>query len=97
MVATRNTCHAWTVWVSASSPRVRAIDAATDWVISRIRRFGYRSAITPPTSPNRSTGRNCRATATPTAVMLPVSSRTNQSWAMRCIQSPVVATICELR
>ena len=40
IVATTNTCHACTVWVRVSSPRVSAIDAATDWVISRIRRLG---------------------------------------------------------
>ena len=78
-------------------PRVSASAAATDWVMIKIRRLGYRSAMTPPSRPNSSTGRNCSATATPTAVTLPVSSSTSQSCAMRCIHSPVVATTWELR
>ncbi len=85
------------MWVRASTPRVVASRAAVDWVMIRIVRFGYRSAITPPARPNSSTGRNCRATAMPTAVMLPVSSNTSQSCAIRCIHRPVVATTCELR
>ena len=74
-----------------------ATSAKVDCVMIRIVRLGNRSATTPPKSPNISIGRNCSATATPTAVTLPVSSSTSQSWAMRCIQSPVVATICEVR
>lgn len=58
-------------------------------------RLAKRSTITPPTRPNSSTGRNCSATATPTAATLPLISSTSQSWAIRCIHKPVVAITCD--
>ncbi|OUE10050.1 hypothetical protein CMsap09_13980 [Clavibacter michiganensis] len=58
-------------------------------------RFEQRSTMTPPRSPKRSMGANCMATVTPTAVTLPVSSSTSQSWAMRCIHPEVMAMTLE--
>ena len=63
------------------------------WVIMRMRRLGYRSAIAPPHRLNSSRGRNCRPVAMPRAVPLPwVSSSTSQSCATRCIQVPLLET-----
>ena len=52
-----------------------------------------RSAIMPPWTPSSSIGRNCIAIVMPTAAALPVSSSTSQSWAMLCIQVPVLVML----
>ncbi len=54
----------------------------------RRRRFGTRSAISPPHAPKTSIGRNCSAVVTPTASPLPVRERTNHISAIICIQLP---------
>ncbi len=52
------------------------------------RRFGTRSAISPPQAPKISIGRNCSAVVVPTARPLPVSERISQISAIICIQLP---------
>ena len=79
------------MWVSASTPRIRASAPIAAWVTIRIRRLEYRSAIIPPHRLNSSIGRNCSPVVMPSAVPLPwVSSSTSQSCATRCIQVPVL-------
>ena len=56
------------------------------------RRFGTRSAISPPQAPNSSIGRNWSAVVTPTATPLPVSVRISQISATVCIQLPEIET-----
>jgi len=62
-------------------------------VVSRMLRFGSRSATPPVYRPRESIGRNCSAIVTPTQVELCVRSNTSQSWAMLCIQVPVLARL----
>jgi hypothetical protein len=73
--------------VTTASARVAA--AFRDWVVSRMRRFGSRSASAPACSPSSSIGPNWSAIVTPTAVELWVRLKISQSWAMLCIQEPV--------
>ena len=68
--------------------------ALSDWVVSRMRRFGSRSATAPACRPSSSIGRNCSAIVTPTAVELWVRLKISQSWAMLCIHAPVFARLC---
>ncbi len=74
-----------------------AVDSspAVVWVAMSSSRRGYRSASTPPYRPKASVGANCMATVTPTAVGLCERLRTNQSWATRWTQPPVLARSCE--
>jgi len=90
--AIRKTCQTCTWWLSVKIARVVAIEAMPTCVAIRMRRFGYRSASTPPARPNSKVGRNCNAVVMPTAVALPVMLSTSQSWAMRCTQAPVFET-----
>ena len=60
----------------------------TDWVITMSFHRSNRSTSTPPHTPKSSIGRNWRAVAVPIATALPVSSRTSQSCATRCIHVP---------
>jgi hypothetical protein len=55
-------------------------------------RLSKRSASTPPTPANSSTGRNCSPAVTPTAVPLPVSCTTSHISATICIQLPEIDT-----
>jgi hypothetical protein len=48
--------------------------------------------MTPPQTPNNSSGRNWSAVVSPRATPLPVSLSTNQPWATICIQVPVSDT-----
>ena len=66
-------------------------------VVSRMRRFGSRSATAPLYRPRARIGANCRAIVTPTLNELRVRSYTSQSWAMLCIQVPVLARLCPPR
>jgi hypothetical protein len=59
-------------------------------VVSRMRRFGSRSASPPVCRPSISIGRNCSAIVTPTLVELWVRSNISQSCAMLCIHVPVL-------
>ena len=84
--------------VTASRPSTAAQSANQPWVILRMSRLSKRSAITPPYADSTSIGRNCRAVVIPTATPEPPdSSRTNQSWATRCIQVPMLETNEPLR
>ena len=58
------------------------------WVSRSSRRFGTRSAISPPQAPKISIGRNWSAVVIPTATPLPVSERTSHISAIICIQLP---------
>jgi hypothetical protein len=62
-------------------------------VVSRMRRFGSRSATPPACRPSTPIGRNCRAIVRPTQAELWVSSKISQSWAMLCIHVPVLARL----
>ena len=62
-----------------------------------MRRFGIRSASAPACRPNSSIGRNCSAIVMPTAVELCVRLKISQSWAMLCIQVPVLARLWPMR
>ncbi len=75
--------------MNASTARTAAAVPIVLWVTSRILRFGKRSAMTPPNRPSRRVGVNCSAVVMPTAVALPVSVSTSQSWAMRWTQPPI--------
>jgi len=78
-----------TVPVSVITAKLAASIPSTTWVINS-RRCGYRSAINPPNRPKNSIGPNCSAVVTPTANDEPVSENTSQSWAIRCIQVPLL-------
>jgi hypothetical protein len=71
------------------SSEVRAIAL---WVANRMRRLGKRSAIIPPTGAKSARGANCNPVTIPNATdELSVNTvRTNQSWATRPIQVPVL-------
>ena len=72
----------------AASPR--ASSAITDWHTIMTLRLGNMSTSRPLSGPMTSMGRNCSATAIPTAAGLPVSCSTSQSWASLCIQTPML-------
>ena len=78
--------------------RQRAVAVAFSvCVVSRMRRFGSRSATAPVCRPSSSIGRNCSAMVTPTAVELCVRSKISQSWAMLCIHVPMLARLWPAR
>jgi hypothetical protein len=79
---------------TVSTPRITESTPMELWVIISMVRLGKRSASTPPQTEKSRMGRNCRAVTTPSAVPLWVSVSTSQSWAMRCIQVPVLETTC---
>jgi hypothetical protein len=66
-------------------------------VVSRMRRFGSRSATAPACTLSVSTGRNWSAIVRPTAAELCVRLNTSQSWAMLCIHAPVLARTWPVR
>ena len=70
--------------------------AFSDWVVSRMLRFGSRSASAPACIPSSSIGPNCSAIVTPTAVELWVRLKISQSWAMLCIHEPVLVRLWPL-
>ena len=73
--------------MAASSP-------CRDWVTYMTRSFGSRSAIRPPSGPNRNMGRNRTAVTRPSSVPLWVSSSTRNDWATVCIHVPATETSC---
>ena len=88
-----NTIHGTTAPVAVSAQSVSAGSTIAVCVTMSSRRFGKRSATTPPQAPRTSTGRNCSAAVTPTATPLPVSERINHISATICIQLPLSETI----
>ncbi len=87
--ANRYTCHTWATSAVARTPSARASTPMEPCVRTSILRLSRRSTNAPPHSPNRSIGRNWSAVVMPSAIPLPpLSWRTNQSWAMRCIHVP---------
>ena len=69
-----------------------ACASITDWVASRVRRFGRRSAKAPPKRDRSRIGPNWVAVSEPSASGEPVSCSTSHPWATCCIQVPV----CEI-
>ena len=91
--ASRYTCHTSTTPRTVIRPSTSEAPAITAWVTWSSRRLGKRSAITPAYGESSRTGRNWRPVVMPSAEPLPpVSCRTSQSWATRCIQVPVLLT-----
>ena len=79
--------------VMARMPNVAAQMANQAWVILSTTRLSKRSATSPPYADSNSIGRNCSAVVMPIATPEPPdSSSTNQSWATRCIQVPMLET-----
>ena len=76
---------------------IAVLTAFSIWVISRMRRFGSRSATIPACRPSSRIGPNCSAIVTPTAAELCVRSKISQSWAMLCIHDPVLARLMPAR
>jgi hypothetical protein len=74
------------VAVTAKRPTAGIVISAC--VVISSRRFGIRSASSPPQAPIKSIGRNCSAVVSPTATPLSVSSRMTQIAATVCIQVP---------
>jgi hypothetical protein len=86
------TIHGATTPVTVTAKRVSAGTAIASWVIVIRRRFGMRSASTPPQAAKSSIGRNCRADTMPTATPLPVSARISHTSATIWVQFPLVET-----
>ena len=84
----RKTIHGSTTPVAVTAKRPTAGIAISAWVVISSRRFGMRSASSPPQAPNRSIGRNCSAVVRPTATPLSVRLRISQIAATVCIQVP---------
>ena len=92
IVASTRICHTWTVSVTTSANRMNASVIWTAWVTISVWRLGSASAIRPPNSPSRSTGRNASAVVRPRTSGSLVSSRTSHAWATCCIQVPTRLT-----
>ena len=90
--ASTYTCQVCTQPNTASTPSTAAVLPMANWVTISTLRFEKRSAITPAMGENSRIGRNCRPVVMPSAPALPVSVRTSQSWATRCIQVPTFDT-----
>jgi hypothetical protein len=74
-------------------PSSSAGTAMPTFVICSSRRLGIRSATSPANGDSSRNGRNWRPVVMPSAAAeLAVSCSTNQSWATRCIQVPVLET-----
>ncbi len=87
--ANRYTCQTWAAPAVARIPRPIASTPMAAWVQTSSLRLSIRSTSAPPHSPKKSMGRNWRAVVMPSAMPLPpLSWRTSQSCAMRCIHVP---------
>jgi hypothetical protein len=78
--------------VAASTASSAACTAITVCVITSSRRFGMRSASTPPNSDSARIGVNCTVLTMPSASGESVSLSTSHAWPMRCIQVPTRET-----
>ena len=85
-------CQVVTQPVMARTPSAAAEMPIDTCVTASTMRFEYRSAKTPAIGENSRMGRNCRPVVMPSAPALPVSARTSQSCATRCIHVPVFDT-----
>ena len=94
MSTSAKTIQASTCPLSVSSHMASAGTAmsACVWTISR--RFGIRSASSPPQAPSRRIGRNWSAAVRPTATPLPVSETISHISATVCIQLPLIEMTC---
>ncbi len=78
--------------VTVTAKSISAGTAIASWVAVISRRFGMRSASTPPQAAKSSIGRNCSADTIPAATPLPVSARISHSSATIWVQFPLAET-----
>ena len=79
-------------WVAISTAQTPASSPDRVWVMYITRRLSIRSAITPPSGPNKNMGRNRTAVVSPSWVPLWVRPRTRKDWATVCIHVPATET-----
>ena len=82
-----------TVPPTVSAKSVSAGSAISACVTMSTRRFGRRSAISPPQAPKSRMGTNCSPAVRPTAAPLPVSWTMSHISATVCIQLPETETV----